>query len=382
MSKVEAFALQINSDCNRGCSHCFFEYDGKISFKELKNTLSQIAELIHNNPESFNNSVQLVGREILLYEDEGKNLGDVVDLIHSLDLRLGILTRGFSNQEKTTGSISYRNIVEFLRRFPNSHKPVTSVSFDTFNSNPELASEMAKNAITSFLTIDSYGPDIMVTTSVERAGLTYRRLVNLMESLNYNSHSGQIIDMNKFDHLAALLFGKGPAAITLFNSEEGLSDADIGLRIVKAYREQNPGRLRSKPTIEFYNENGRHISVTISDYDKSGKGSKLNETSMSPISHCSAVLTPYTSIFTVRPDQTMVACCSSNCMEIPAIGSLKESSLDELMSGYVGIYAEALLLRQNELGKTYARKGGSICSNCSNDLPRYLTKIEQITRKK
>ena len=100
----------------------------------------------------------------------------------------------------------------------------------------------------------------------------------------------------------------------------------------------------------------------------------LGETPMSPISHCSAVQTPFTTFFTVRPDLTLVACCSSNCLEIPAIGSLKEKTLEELMGVYVNHYAPALMMRQEELGERYAREGKSICSLCPHDLPKYLGK--------
>lgn len=369
MPEIEAFALQINSDCDRACTHCFFEYDGKISFKEFEKILSQIAEMIHNYPGYFNNSVQLVGREPLLYRDDGKNLGDVVDLIHSLNLRLGMLTRGFSNQEKEKNSISYQNMVEFLSRFPSSYKPVTAVSFDTYNDNPELASEIARNTIESFLTIDSLGPDIMTTTSIERAGATYRALVDLMGSLSFTSHIGEIKDLINFNPLNS--FGYGPATIHLFHSGEDRCDEEVGKIIVDAYQKQNTGRLRAKPRITFWNEKNKHIEVTISSYSKHGNGAILGEMPMSQISHCD-VVPPPSPIFTVRPDSTLVACCSSNCLEIPAIGSLKEKTLDELMGIYTNQYAKALVMRQKDFGKKYFKDGRSICSTCAQELPLYL----------
>ncbi len=384
MARVESFGFIINSDCSRGCTDCFFDYEGKIDLVDFKKILEQIADFVKRYPKEFNDSIQLVGREPLFYEHDGKNLGDIVDAIHGHGLRLAILTRGFSNEEKQNSSLPYLNFMEFLKRFLSSYKPVTAVSFDTFNNNPELAAEMARNAIEGFLSIDSLGPTIYATTSIERAGKTYRALVDLMGSLSYNSHICTIeepitIIPDIFAQMLADPFPERPGPRALFG-KNNVSDENAGRIIISAYQNVNKKARLARPTITFYSEGKRDIKAEICDYDRAGKGADLKETPMSSISHCSALANEFSLV--IRPDLTVVPCQSSYCLEIPPISSLKEKSLDNLLSIYVNHYRRALVGRQKLIEQRDSKQGSGVCSTCADALPFYLNRFQPRGRRR
>jgi MoaA/NifB/PqqE/SkfB family radical SAM enzyme len=346
------FTLQITEECLRMCSHCFVDAnsEGKsVEFSDLESSVAQIAQLVHERPEKFEDYVALTGGDILFYESHGFNLGDVIDLIHSHDLEVTYATRGFTNKEKETNALAYRNFNEIQKRHSNSgYKPTITLSFDTYayDGNIDLSKEMAINVIREL--IDSnIDYNIRTVMSLESAYDTYVSVLELMDQIRFSP----ITNLTE----QSTIFHEDTNEETVRRFESNL--------LIEFYR-----NFKSAPQITFRDGYGKTIDVSFYDIIKDGRGNYLDETPLLPASNCS-VSQSNNSEFVIRYDQGIVPCCNNDFSKLPVLGNLKDNTLKEILSNY---YEYSLGVFKMQQDVRTVLKGEDICTVCPRILAEYF----------
>ncbi|MBI5332161.1 MAG: radical SAM protein [Candidatus Aenigmarchaeota archaeon] len=368
METRKIFGIQLSNKCMRSCSHCCIDtgsdgYD--IPYKDFINIISGFYSLKKNHPEQYDDYVALTGGEPLFYHDNGYGFGDIAKLIYENGFGIALTTRGWTTHEQENMDIHYKNFLAFAdERRKVLRKPYITVSFDTYtfngNGDSETGIEMAKNAISSFLEIDAL-VDIQTVSSIKELSRIIKAVLVLMQSMEYYP------------------FSYGQQYITDHKTE------DI-IQLIQNNSQQCHHNF--VPNIYFRTSNNG-IYVYFMPLFLSGRAKRLNKTSTVNYSDCAI-----NNELVIRCDQSVLPCCSTELMNMPAAGSVKEETLQEIIEK-MPKYIDAVEAMENDFKKSYHMTDceqseqsaiimtdlqnasaidakEDICSFCSRELKNYL----------
>jgi len=196
--------IEVTKKCKGNCAHCYLackDTGDSLSFENLKIINKKIKEvniLARDNDFEFQIS-SITGGDPFIYEDDKKNLSDIVDYLLGNYTNLDIHVSGWMESPKFLNNLKNKNINYFISYTP--YMPLYEQRIGNAIGNLEM--------ITENLFID-------VICKKEEKDIHLNSLVNLLKSLGYQeSKEGYKKDNNKIEisHREVFPFGRGSSIV-------------------------------------------------------------------------------------------------------------------------------------------------------------------------
>jgi len=337
-------SVEILDYCTRRCLHCCngARPNGRLMSRK---DLIYVVELIKSRPKRSTIMPIDLNGELLLHP----NLGEVLDLFHSNELSVGVLTRGFTSKEKSRQDLQYKNFRALINRIEAGYKIGVELSFDVygFGGNKEQNLDALLCTIPELIDILSY-VRVRMTLSPERKNETCELL---MEAFRRRGLFGPRFD----EDFARRNWGEILESI-LSNKDETLSRS-----------------------LRIYGKRKNLVDITAGRLDGAGRAKNLYETYRRKIicDHFDAEIAP---TFFIDPGLDIKYCCSYQTGNIPPFSNLHRNPSAILSDeSKPSLDFANYLLAIEEMQKRFDKKGkGDICDYCVRVLPDCLKKTSRV----